>query len=63
MRRCADQRSAFPGPAALCAGQPYALLARLWRAVPTGGRRSKPSPRFFPMGLRSFAALGAAVPV
>ena len=33
------------------------LLARLWRAVPTGGRRSKPSPRFFPMGTR-FAALG-----
>ena len=39
------RRSAFPGPAALCAGQPYALLARLWRAVPTGGRRSK---RVFP---------------
>ena len=62
-RRCAPlcrpgagRRSAFPGPAALCAGQRYALLARLWRAVPTGGRRSKPSPP-----PRSFAALGAAV--
>ncbi len=36
--------------------------AALRAAVPTGGRRSKPSPRFFAISDGSFAALQAAVP-
>ena len=41
---------AFPCQAALSADQRYALPPAFGGRMPTGGRRSKPSPRFFSVG-------------
>ena len=57
--RGADRRSALQAVPALMRGRRYALCGPVGR-VPTGGRRSKPSPRLCVVGSTRFAALRAA---
>ena len=59
---CETRLSRFSPLDALHAERRYAVSLRFRAAVPTGGRRSKPSPRFFSVGDVPFAALRAAVP-
>ena len=55
----AGRRPAFQAVPAILRPQPYALCGPPGR-VPAGGRRSKPSPRFFARSFTRFAALRAA---